>query len=228
MYVAWSKPTEIESWLDRADTREPATRMARYRDVLASARALGYSVGVVIDGHAEAVAPVEGEPARLDLDPNEAYSVSYIAATAFDQNGAPALVINLDGFRAPLVPDAITAIAAHREKPFFTGLVDFITSAPLVALALEGPNAIAVVRAINGATRPHEASPGTIPAIRARDRAEIVHASDGPEAAGRGARAVVRGRRSCSTTSGTSIAGSRARGVGGHSGPPRGRSGSGG
>ncbi len=73
---------------------------------------------------------------------------------------------------------------AHREKPFFTGLVDFITSAPLVALALEGPNAIAVVRAINGATRPHEAAPGTIRGDYALETAQnIVHASDGPEAA---------------------------------------------
>ena len=74
--------------------------------------------------------------------------------------------------------------AAHREKPFFKGLVDFITSAPLVALALEGPNAIAVVRAINGATRPHEAAPGTIRGDFALETAQnIVHASDGPEAA---------------------------------------------
>ena len=74
--------------------------------------------------------------------------------------------------------------AAHRAKPFFAGLVDFITSAPLVALALEGPNAIAVVRAINGATRPHEAAPGTIRGDFALETAQnIVHASDGPEAA---------------------------------------------
>jgi nucleoside-diphosphate kinase len=74
--------------------------------------------------------------------------------------------------------------AAHQEKPFFTGLVDFITSAPLVALALEGPNAIAVVRAINGATRPHEAAPGTIRGDLALETAQnVVHASDGPEAA---------------------------------------------
>jgi nucleoside-diphosphate kinase len=74
--------------------------------------------------------------------------------------------------------------AAHREKPFFGGLVDFITSAPLVALALEGPSAIAVVRAINGATRPHEAAPGTIRGDFALETAQnIVHASDGPEAA---------------------------------------------
>jgi len=74
--------------------------------------------------------------------------------------------------------------AAHREKPFFGGLVEFITSAPLVALALDGPNAIAVVRAINGATRPHEAAPGTVRGDFALETAQnIVHASDGPEAA---------------------------------------------
>ena len=79
---------------------------------------------------------------------------------------------------------AETHYAAHREKPFFRGLVDFITSSPLIALALEGPNAITVVRAINGATRPHEAAPGTIRGDLALETAQnIVHASDGPEAA---------------------------------------------
>ena len=74
--------------------------------------------------------------------------------------------------------------AAHRERPFFGSLVDFITSSPLVALALQGPNAIAVVRAINGATRPHEAAPGTIRGDFALETAQnIVHASDGPDAA---------------------------------------------
>ena len=73
---------------------------------------------------------------------------------------------------------------AHRAKPFFSGLVEFITSAPLVAIALDGPNAIAVVRTINGATRPHEAAPGTIRGDFALETAQnIVHASDGPEAA---------------------------------------------
>jgi nucleoside-diphosphate kinase len=73
---------------------------------------------------------------------------------------------------------------AHREKPFFAGLVMFITSAPLVALALDGPNAISAVRAINGATRPHEAAPGTVRGDLALETAQnIVHASDGPEAA---------------------------------------------
>ncbi len=72
--------------------------------------------------------------------------------------------------------------AVHREKPFFRGLVDFITSGPLVAAALEGPNAIAIVRAMNGATRPHEAAAGSIRGDLAVETAQnLVHASDSPE-----------------------------------------------
>ena len=74
--------------------------------------------------------------------------------------------------------------AVHRDKPFFAGLVEFITSGPLVAAVLEGPNAIAVVRAMNGATRPHEAAPGTIRGDLALETAQnLVHASDGSETA---------------------------------------------
>ena len=74
--------------------------------------------------------------------------------------------------------------AVHREKPFFKGLVDFITSGPLVAAVLEGPNAIAIVRAMNGATRPHEAAPGSIRGDLAVETAQnLVHASDGAETA---------------------------------------------
>ena len=72
----------------------------------------------------------------------------------------------------------------HRAKPFFRGLVEFITSAPLVAAILEGPNAIAVVRAMNGATRPHEAAPGSIRGDFALETAQnLVHASDSVETA---------------------------------------------
>jgi nucleoside-diphosphate kinase len=72
--------------------------------------------------------------------------------------------------------------AVHRERPFFEGLVEFITSSPLVALALEGLNAVAVCRAINGATRPHEAAAGTIRGDFALDTGQnLVHASDSAE-----------------------------------------------
>jgi len=57
---------------------------------------------------------------------------------------------------------AETHYAVHAARPFFAGLVDFITSGPVVALVLEGPNAITVVRSMVGATKPHEAAPGTI------------------------------------------------------------------
>ncbi|HWH24123.1 MAG TPA: nucleoside-diphosphate kinase [Candidatus Limnocylindria bacterium] len=74
----------------------------------------------------------------------------------------------------------------HRDKPFFAGLVEFITSAPLVALAVEGPNAIAVCRAINGATRPEEAAPGSIRGDLALETGQnLVHASDSVETAAR-------------------------------------------
>jgi nucleoside-diphosphate kinase len=74
--------------------------------------------------------------------------------------------------------------AVHQERPFFRGLVEFITSSPLVAIALDGPNAISVVRAMVGATRPHEAAPGTIRGDFALETAQnLVHASDGPETA---------------------------------------------
>ena len=74
--------------------------------------------------------------------------------------------------------------AIHRQKPFFGGLVDFITSSPLVAAAFEAPNAIAVVRAMVGATRPHEAAPGTVRGDFALETAQnLVHASDGADTA---------------------------------------------
>jgi len=74
--------------------------------------------------------------------------------------------------------------AVHREKRFFASLVDFITSGPIVAIALEGPNAIGVVRMTIGSTRPNEAAPGTIRGDFALETAQnLVHASDGPETA---------------------------------------------
>lgn len=79
---------------------------------------------------------------------------------------------------------AKTHYAEHEEKPFFGELVDFITSSPLVALIIEGENAIARVRAINGATNPAEAADNTIRALYATDISEnAVHASDSVESA---------------------------------------------
>ena len=74
--------------------------------------------------------------------------------------------------------------AVHQGKPFYAGLVDFITSGPLVAIALEGPNVISAVRLMVGATRAHEAAAGTIRGDLAIETGQnLVHASDGPETA---------------------------------------------
>ena len=74
--------------------------------------------------------------------------------------------------------------AVHKGKPFFEGLVAFITSSPLVAIVLEGPNAIGMVRTMVGATKPTEAAPGTIRGDLAVEMGQnLIHASDGPETA---------------------------------------------
>jgi len=76
--------------------------------------------------------------------------------------------------------------AEHREKPFFGELVDFITSAPTLALVLEGEAAISVVRTTMGATNPTDAAPGTIRGDLALAMPDnLVHGSDSPESAQR-------------------------------------------
>jgi nucleoside-diphosphate kinase len=76
--------------------------------------------------------------------------------------------------------------AEHTEKPFFGELVDFITSAPTLALVLEGESAIEVVRATIGATNPVNAAPGTIRGDLALAMPDnLVHGSDSPESAQR-------------------------------------------
>lgn len=76
--------------------------------------------------------------------------------------------------------------AEHVEKPFYPDLVEFMTSAPLMALVLGGENAISKVREINGATNPAKAAEGTIRKLYAESVTKnAVHASDSPESAAR-------------------------------------------
>jgi nucleoside-diphosphate kinase len=76
--------------------------------------------------------------------------------------------------------------AEHREKPFFCDLVEFITSGPLVALVLEGYEAIAAARQVIGATNPLEASPGSIRGDYALEvQTNLVHGSDSLESSAR-------------------------------------------
>ena len=74
----------------------------------------------------------------------------------------------------------------HAAKPFFADLVDFITSGPLVAAVVEGPDAIVQWRAMMGATNPVTAAPGTIRGDLATVMQEnVTHGSDSPESAAR-------------------------------------------
>ena len=57
---------------------------------------------------------------------------------------------------------AETHYAIHKGKPFYEGLISYITSAPVMAMVWEGPDAIAAVRQTMGATRPTEAAPGSV------------------------------------------------------------------
>ena len=76
--------------------------------------------------------------------------------------------------------------AEHAQKPFFNSLVSFITSGPSVSMVVEGKNAVAVMRAINGATNPVNAATGSIRGDFALDTGRnVVHASDSAESAKR-------------------------------------------
>ena len=75
---------------------------------------------------------------------------------------------------------------AHVDKPFFPGLIEFITSSPLVALVVEGPGAVRAVRALMGETSPEDSPPGTIRGDYALTIGQnLVHGSDSDESAER-------------------------------------------
>ncbi len=81
---------------------------------------------------------------------------------------------------------AATHYAAHRGKPFYDGLVRFMTSAPVMVLALRGVGAIAICRKLMGATFGSNAEPGTIRGdLGVSNSFNLVHGSDSPEAARR-------------------------------------------
>ena len=72
--------------------------------------------------------------------------------------------------------------AVHEGKPFYDGLIKYITSGPVLAMVWEGPRAVAAVRQTMGATRPVEAAPGTIRHDFALEtERNLTHASDSPE-----------------------------------------------
>lgn len=96
--------------------------------------------------------------------------------------------LQLIGCKLMQVPRALAEAhyAEHKGKPFFAGLVSFITSSPVVAAVFAGPEAIALIRTMNGATNPANAAPGTVRGDFGVDVGRnLVHASDGAESAAR-------------------------------------------
>lgn len=99
----------------------------------------------------------------------------------FEAKGLQIVALKMRQFPTALVQKHYEA---HKERPFFKALVEFMTSGPVVALVLEGRNAIEVVRKLMGKTNAAEAEPGTIRGDLALSRSNnLVHGSDGPEAA---------------------------------------------
>jgi nucleoside-diphosphate kinase len=96
--------------------------------------------------------------------------------------------LRLAGMKLMQVDEALARkhYAMHEGKPFFQGLIEYITALPIVAMVWEGPNAIANVRAVMGATDPAKAQPGTIRGDYGLDISNnLVHGSDSEESAKR-------------------------------------------
>ncbi len=94
--------------------------------------------------------------------------------------------LKIVGLRLLHVPQEMAErhYAVHAGKHFYAGLVEFITSGPVAAVALEGPDAIATVRRVVGGTMPNEAELGTIRGdLGISGLRNLVHASDAPETA---------------------------------------------
>jgi len=96
--------------------------------------------------------------------------------------------LRLAGLRLMQVSQELAArhYAEHQGKPFYEGLIQYITACPIVAAVFEGPNAVAAARQTMGSTRPTEAAPGTIRAdLGLEVGRNLVHGSDSPESATR-------------------------------------------
>ena len=99
----------------------------------------------------------------------------------FEEKGLQVVGLRLARLEKPMLEKHY---AAHKGKPFYEGLVAYMASSPVVALALRGKNAVAVVRKMMGATFGSKAEPGTIRGDFAiSDGFNLVHGSDSPEAA---------------------------------------------
>ena len=96
--------------------------------------------------------------------------------------------LRIAGLRLMQVPHELAErhYAEHQGKPFYDGLIDYITACPIVAAVFEGTNAVAAARQTMGATNPTNAAPGTIRAdLGLETGRNLVHGSDSTESAAR-------------------------------------------
>ncbi len=103
--------------------------------------------------------------------------------TRFEEKGLKIVAMKLR-----MIPEELAKehYGEHKDKPFFNGLIEYITSGPVLTMVIEGDEAISVIRKIVGATNPQEADIGTIRGDFGMDTGRnIIHASDAPESAER-------------------------------------------
>ncbi len=121
-------------------------------------------------------------------------TLAIIKPDAFGRGDAGRILTHLEdeGFRVRAArvvrlnqPEAESFYAVHRGKPFFSSLVEFMTSGPCMALALEREDAVPALREVIGATDPDEAEEGTVRSLYAESvERNAIHASDSRENAG--------------------------------------------
>ena len=122
---------------------------------------------------------------------SDARTLAIIKPDAFSGGKTGEIIAQLEGDGFRIVGGRVVRLdreraeafyAVHRGKPFFTSLVDFMTSGPVLALALERADAVTRLREVIGATDPAEAAPGTVRALHAESKERnAIHASDSPE-----------------------------------------------
>ncbi len=122
---------------------------------------------------------------------SDARTLTIIKPDAFSGRKTGKIIAQLEGDGFRIVGGRVLRLdreraeafyAVHRGKPFFTSLVDFMTSGPVLALTLEREDAVTRLREVIGATDPAEAAPGTVRALYAESKERnAIHASDSPE-----------------------------------------------
>jgi DNA-binding IclR family transcriptional regulator len=100
VFVAWSKPAEIDAWLRRLGPGATRTELVRYRQAVAAVRKRGYSIGLEADAHEEYI--------LMELERSVSYQLSLVAAPVFGPTGDVVMAVAMFGFRDRLDADELT------------------------------------------------------------------------------------------------------------------------